>query len=205
MKGRFPWIKTGPFLEILRPCSSQWQRVAQLARVPTWTSSDCWNLASEVFHGLWVNHRLLSHFQPQTAQVPRKEQRFGYLSLKCYPWALEFQYKCWLRPFSPTCHFSVWPQMPESWHCWADKHWCLSYSSLRGFKSSSRGHPNYPGWDAVTRWCGEHFGSCVEISTRPSMTDLDLFPSSATWLCRGRTAGPLPSSSPTWLVDGAWH
>lgn len=86
MKGRFPWIRTEAnfkrYLDLAPVSGKVWPSWSMFQA--GWISQDGWNSASEVFHGLWAKHRLLSHLSPQTVQNPREEQRFGYLSLKSY-------------------------------------------------------------------------------------------------------------------------
>lgn len=185
MKGRFPWIRTEAnfkrYLDLAPVSGKVWPSWSMFQA--GWISQDGWNSASEVFHGLWANHRLLSHFKPTDCSESQGGAKVWVPESQILPHVPELWWNGSFRPSRRTWHFCVYTR-PEPWHWWADKRWCLSCSLLRGFSPVAEGgHPARLGWAAVHRPCGEALGKPGRTTARPSTADLDLFPGNAPRLC----------------------
>lgn len=151
----------GQFWEILRPHSSQWQSSPAVLFQPGWISQDGWHLASEIFHGLWANHRLLSHFKPTDCP----ESQGG---AKVWVPESQSQNMCQNSAKRPGSNLSAELDTPVCTHK------CLSLDTDEQISSGAhpaaswedpglwQRHPGCLGWGLCTGGVEQHLGSRAE-------------------------------------------
>lgn len=189
MKRRFPWIRTETnfkrYLDLPPVSGKGWPSWPVFQ--PGWISQEGWNLVSDVFHGLWANHRLQSHFKPTDCSESQGGAKVWYLSFKSY-------HVCWNSDKRANSDLSG--ELDSS----VCTHKCLSLDTDEQMSSGAYPAASWEdsvlwqrasclaGLGAVHRRCGEALRKQCGTTARPSTTSLDL------WQCQeavlGRVAGP---------------